>query len=62
MINDVFHRADFLLELLNAVPSMLMIVDSDVRIHHINTATAREFGLDRDAVFMTLRFFGKSFA
>lgn len=53
MINDVFHRPDFLLELLNAVPSMLLIVDSDGRIHHINTATARELGLDRDAVFMT---------
>ena len=53
MINDVFHHPDFLLELLNAVPSMLMIVDSDVRIHHINTAMARELGLDRDAVFMT---------
>jgi len=52
MINDVFHRADFLLEMLNAVPSMLLIVDSDVRIYHINTATAREFRLDHDAVYM----------
>ncbi len=52
MSNDVFSRADFLLELLNAVPSMLLIVDSDVRIYHINTAAAQEFRLDRDKVFM----------
>lgn len=54
MIHDVLRRADFLLELLNAVPAMLLIVDSDVRIYHINTATAREFRLDRDKVFMRL--------
>ena len=52
MINNIFHRADFLLELLNAVPSMLFIVDSDVRIYHINAAAARDFQLDRDAIFM----------
>jgi diguanylate cyclase (GGDEF)-like protein/PAS domain S-box-containing protein len=52
MINNAFHRADFLLEVLNAVPAMLLIVDSDVRIYHINEATAREFRLDRDKVFM----------
>ena len=52
MSNDVFHRPDFLLELLNTVPAMLLIVDADVRIYHINRATAREFRLDHDDVFM----------
>ncbi len=52
MTNDLLYRSEFLLELLNAVPSMLLIVDSDIRIHHINTAAAREFHLDREAVFM----------
>lgn len=31
---------------------MLLIVDSDVRIHHVNAATTRELGLEGDAVFM----------
>ncbi|HEX9019869.1 MAG TPA: diguanylate cyclase [Nitrospirota bacterium] len=52
MKTDVFQRADFLLELLNAVPSMILIVDTDLRIHHVNAAATKGLGLDTDVIFM----------
>jgi diguanylate cyclase (GGDEF)-like protein/PAS domain S-box-containing protein len=52
MTNELIKRADFLHELLNAVPSLLLIVDSDVRIHHANAAAMRELGSGNGAVLM----------
>ena len=50
MNNTMFQDLDFLHVLLDAVPSMLLVVDSDVRIFHVNTAAFRLIGPDRKNV------------
>lgn len=42
--HDLFNTPDFLQTMFNAVPSYVFIVDSDVRIHHLNAA-ARKLAL-----------------
>jgi PAS domain-containing protein len=44
------HDADFLHAVLDAVPALLMVVDSDVRIRHLNAASASGLGLERGQV------------
>jgi hypothetical protein len=46
MDKDLLGEADFLRELFDAVPAMLLVVDEDVRILHVNAAAATGFGLD----------------
>jgi len=52
MNNSLFQNLDFLHMLLDAVPSLLFVVDSDVRVFHLNSAASRLIGADRKAVFM----------
>lgn len=47
-----FKKADFLLRLFDSIPSLLFIVDSDVRIFHLNSAAEKALGAVRDAVLM----------
>ncbi len=52
MNNSLFQNLDFLHILLDAVPSTLLVVDSDVRVFHLNSAASRLIGADRTAVYM----------
>jgi diguanylate cyclase (GGDEF)-like protein/PAS domain S-box-containing protein len=52
MNNILFQNLDFLHVLLDAVPSMLLVVDSDVRIFHVNAAASRLIGPDRKDVYL----------
>ena len=54
MANEIpFHDIEFLRLLMEAVPHMLFVVDSDIRVYHINLAASRRLTIDRQAV--TLR-------
>ena len=39
MIQHLFDNSEFLQSVFDAVPSFLLIVDSDVRVHHLNAAS-----------------------
>ncbi len=52
MNSSLANNLDFLHMLLDAVPSMLLVVDSDVRIFHMNAAAERLIGADRKVVLM----------
>jgi diguanylate cyclase (GGDEF)-like protein/PAS domain S-box-containing protein len=45
-------KLDFLHTLLDAMPTMLFVVDSDVRIQHVNAASSRLVGEDRSVVLL----------
>jgi hypothetical protein len=46
MNSDLLANADFLREIFDAVPAMLLVVDDDVRILHINNTASSGLGLD----------------
>jgi len=50
--NDLFGSADFLTHLLDAIPSLLFIVDDDVRIYHLNSSALKMLGEKRESVLM----------
>jgi len=50
--NRLFGRADFLKRLFDAIPSLLFIVDEDVRIFHLNSASMKILGSKLDSVLM----------
>ncbi len=52
MGKDLFKKADFLNHIFDTVPSFLFVVDSDVRIFHLNAASLKLLGTDRDTVLM----------
>ena len=52
MESDLFRKADFLHHIFDTVPSFLFVVDSDVRIFHLNAASLKLLGTERDAVLM----------
>lgn len=52
MEEPFFERADFLRSLFDAIPSFLFIVDSDVRIFHLNSAAMSLLNAGRKEVFM----------
>lgn len=48
LIND----PEFLQSFIDAVPSLLFVVDRDVRVIHVNQAAARTIGPDRDMILL----------
>ncbi|MFI5251275.1 MAG: PAS domain-containing protein [Bacteroidota bacterium] len=52
MQNLLFSSLDFLIKLFDSLPSPLFIVDSDVRIHHINPAATSTFGPELSKVYL----------
>ncbi len=52
MEEDLFKKADFLNHIFDTVPSFLFVVDSDVRIFHLNAASLKLLGTDRNTVLM----------
>jgi diguanylate cyclase (GGDEF)-like protein/PAS domain S-box-containing protein len=52
MNNSLFQNLDFLHVLLDAVPSMLLVVDSDVKVFHVNSAASRLIGNNPKTVIM----------
>lgn len=50
--NKLFESTDFLTRLFDAVPSLLFIVDDDVRIHHLNASALKMLDTKRDSVLM----------
>ena len=52
MNHSLFQDLDFLHMLLDTVPSLLFVVDSDVRIHHLNSAASHLIDADTKAVLM----------
>jgi len=51
-MNTFIRDAEFLQTFIDAVPSLLFVVDCDVRIIHVNHAASRAIGPQRDLVFM----------
>ncbi|MDA8433844.1 MAG: ATP-binding protein [Nitrospiraceae bacterium] len=49
---DLFGKADFLHRLFDTIPSFLFIVDSDVRIFHLNNAALKLLGGDRNRLLL----------
>ncbi len=52
MTKDLLHKADFLHNLLDTIPSFIFIVDHDVRIHHLNAAALKLLGANKDMVIL----------
>jgi two-component system cell cycle sensor histidine kinase/response regulator CckA len=52
MTETLFEKADFLRSLFDAIPSFLFIVDSDVRIFHLNAAAETLLNAERKDVLM----------
>jgi len=52
MSDQLIRNLDFLHMILEAVPSSLFVVDSDLRVVHLNSAAARMVGAEPEAVFM----------
>ena len=52
MRDQLIRDIDFLHMLLEAVPSMLFVVDSDLRVLHLNSAASRMFGTGQETAFM----------
>ncbi len=50
MKKELFNEADFLQNLLDAVPSFLFIVDSDLRIHHLNSPAMKLLNSGMEAI------------
>ena len=48
----LFDKADFLKNLFDAVPSLLFVVDREVRIHHLNAAALKLLNVDPEAVLL----------
>jgi PAS domain-containing protein len=46
MVKSLLAQAGFLREIFDAIPAMLVIVDDDVRILHVNTTATKGLGLD----------------
>jgi PAS domain-containing protein len=46
MEERLLAQAGFLREIFDAIPAMLLIVDDDVRIHHVNATASNGLGLD----------------
>lgn len=51
MEESLLADADFLREVFDAIPAMLVIVDEDVRILHVNTTASTGLGLDISKVY-----------
>jgi len=51
MAETLLENNEFLRSIFNAVPSMLLVVDDDVRILHVNAAAAKDLGLDITKIF-----------
>ncbi len=52
MTKDLLHTSDFLHSLLDAMPGFIFIVDSDVRISHLNAAAAKLLGASKEMVLL----------
>ncbi|HSB34313.1 MAG TPA: ATP-binding protein [Nitrospirota bacterium] len=52
MTKDLLHKADFLHNLFDSIPSFIFIVDHDVRIHHVNAAASKLMGADKEMVLL----------
>lgn len=50
-MKPLFHLSDFVQKIFDAIPAILLIVDSDVRIHHLNAAASHNLGLRIEDVF-----------
>jgi len=44
-------KADFLRSIFDAIPNMLLVVDDDVRILHLNAAATVNFSLDMNTIY-----------
>src|SRR5512143_1143700 len=47
-----FQRAEFLTNLFDAIPSMLFIVDADVKVIHLNAAAKKVHGSRPEHIFL----------
>ena len=52
MNKTLFDKADFLKNLFDTVPSLMFVVDSDVRILHLNSAAMSLLAVDKKAVLL----------
>jgi light-regulated signal transduction histidine kinase (bacteriophytochrome) len=52
MPRDLLQKVDFLHHLFDTIPSFIFIVDSDVRIHHLNAAASRLLGVDKEMLLL----------
>src|SRR5512135_2478232 len=50
MTKDLPHKADFLHNLFDTIPSFIFIVDHDVRIHHVNAAASKLLDTNKESV------------
>ncbi|MBN2654534.1 MAG: diguanylate cyclase [Nitrospirae bacterium] len=55
MEKDLFERPDFLYNLFDAIPSLIFIVDEDVRVHHLNIAASDLVGLSENQEYRNVR-------
>lgn len=55
MEKHLFERADFLYNLFDAIPSLIFIVDEDVRVHHLNITASELIGLTSAEDFLNVR-------
>jgi hypothetical protein len=51
MKESLFKEADFLKKIFDVIPSILLIVDADVRIHNLNLTASNKLGLDIKDVY-----------
>src|SRR3989304_2149388 len=52
MDETLFAELDFLQKTLDAIPSILLVVDSDVSIHYMNSTASQKLGLTSENVYM----------
>ena len=52
MDKTLFLKSEFLQKTLDAIPSLLLIVDADVRIHYMNLAGLQKFSVNSGEVYM----------
>jgi len=52
MDKTLFLKSEFLQKTLDAIPSILLIVDEDVRIHYMNLAGLEKLGVNNNEVYM----------
>jgi len=50
--NDALQTAGFLKNVFDAFPSLVFVVDNDVRVYHMNSAASKILGIDREQFFL----------
>jgi hypothetical protein len=52
MQDKLFVDSDFILKVFDSLPSPLLIVDADVRVHHFNAAAVSAFGRELENIYL----------